>query len=162
LPPPEKPVEAAPKEPSNSEWEEAKNEVYGNRNGNLFLKDVVKAGGRVKFEEYDAHRVDELKENILKALKNASNIQNLQGEQTLTVVVSGGPANPPSRTIVARKGGGQSASLGRMEKDLTMRNGPGDDDTTMTVKVKKSDIDALAKNTLTQEEFAKRAKVAIY
>jgi hypothetical protein len=156
--PPDKAAETASKDQANSEWEEAKGELYGRFPP---PKEPSWDGGRVKFEEYDAQRVQELKDNVLKALRNASHIRNLKSDDSITVLITGGPINPNARTTVVRKGGGGNASYRVETKDAIIRPG-GDDDTTMTLKVKKSDVDAFSKGTISQEEFTKRAKIAVY
>jgi hypothetical protein len=165
--PPDKAADTPSKDQGNSEWEEAKGELYGRSTP---PREPSWDGGRVKFEEYDAQRVQELKDNVLKALRNASHIRNLKNDDAITVVITGGPVNPNMRNTVVRKGGGGASGAGggiggnsyRVEvKESNMRWGA-DDDTTMTIKVKKSDVDAFSKGSISQEEFTKRAKLAVY
>jgi hypothetical protein len=142
---------------SNSEWEKAKDEVYGRRGA---LDDV-----RVKTapsEEFNAQRVENLKEQIVSDLVNAKNIRNLRPDDYVTVVVlGGGPRGGiPGPGIPARsvRGGTRGGST----RTWTETAGETGAQSTMTLRVKKSDIDALAKSKLNTEDFQKTVSVQVY
>ncbi len=77
-----KATEEKPKDPTNSTWDEARQELYGGprRPASRPAKNKT---------EFDPKRVDELKDSLLEALKNASNIRALKEDEFVTVVVSG-------------------------------------------------------------------------
>ena len=152
LPPPQAEGQQEKTETS-SDWEEAKQEVFGQP-----------GGGHVtgtQSEPYDKERVGRLREGLLESLKNASNIRDLKPDDSITLCVFGGPGSgqPKSRTYVKR---GTGSSDGRYEAGVVGWAGGPARQTMMTIRVKKSDADAFAKGTLTPEEFRKRAQVASY
>src|SRR5947208_5062927 len=91
LPPPQKPEQTKDKSETDSTWEKAKRELYGQHDA------WSQVGSAFKFsmadgpeQEYDEKKVEDLKEGLLEALKNATNIRNLKSEETITVCVFGG------------------------------------------------------------------------
>jgi hypothetical protein len=162
LPPPEKAEPTKEKSETDSTWDEAKRELYGTADA------WSQAGTAFKFamageapEEYDEKKVDDLKEGLLDALKNATNIRNLKPDETITVCVFGGA----------------SASPGTVRKTKNRTSDPSDNDadallitdrrasargTIMTLRVKKADVDAFAKGKLNADEFRKKAAVTVY
>ena len=84
---------------ANSDWEDAKQELYGQH-----------GGGRVMAapsEPYDEERVNRLRDGLLESLKNATNIRGLKPDDSITVCVFGGPSSgqPKARTYVRRSTG---------------------------------------------------------
>src|SRR2546423_12469914 len=82
LPPPEKAEPTKEKSETNSTWEEAKQELYGQSDA------WAQVGKTLKFsmtpgrqQEYDKEKVDALKESLLEALKNTTNIRNLKADE---------------------------------------------------------------------------------
>lgn len=137
-----KPAEA----PKNSAWETARRELFGGENEEsevLFPPE--------RREEYDADRVEALKKDLLKALANASNFRRLDGDETVSAVVRSRTGSR-SQIVVFKSSDG-------VNKTQTNSN---DTDSTLTIRVKKSDADALASGSISEDEFRKRAKVAIY
>jgi len=138
---------------ANSDWEDAKQELYGQR-----------GGGRVMAapsEPYDEERVNRLKEGLLESLKNATNIRGLKPDDSITVCVFGGPSSgqPKAKAYVKRSTGSGEAGSWILESG---RVGGPMRQTIMTIRVKKSDVDAFAKGAMTLEVFRKRAHVVSY
>jgi hypothetical protein len=164
--PPEKPEPAKDKEETSSEWEEAKSELYGPRPGDASFGAWEAAHGlRSKTEEYDAQKVEDLKSSLLEALKNASHVRQLKGNETVTLVVMGSESARPEATITRKNSpvstpGAGSRSIGMAGPER--RKTGGGADTTLVIRVKKSDVDALAKGKLDLDEFRKRATVVVY
>ncbi len=152
LPPPKAEGEQEKPE-ANSDWEDAKQELYGQR-----------GGGRVMTapsEPYDEDRVNRLRDGLLESLKNATNIRGLKPDDSITVCVFGGPSSgqPKARTYFRRSTGSGGTMVGGTVSGWVgspMRQ------TIMTIRVKKSDADALAKGAMTLEAFRKRAHVVSY
>ena len=102
LPPPH--AEGQQEKPeANSDWEDAKQELYGQ-------------GGRGRVmaapsEPYDEERVNRLKEGLLESLKNATNIRGLKPDDSITVCVFGGPSSgqPKAKAYVRRSTGSGEA-----------------------------------------------------
>ena len=142
---------------TNSEWEKAKEEVYGRRGA---LEDRIKAG---QGEEFDAQRVESLQNQIITDLANAKNIRHLKPDEFVTVVVLGGGTRPTMTRSATRGGGGRGgASVGIEMRDLRTSGGNAGAQSTATLRAKKSDIDAFAKGKLSSEEFRKKVSFQVY
>jgi hypothetical protein len=163
-------------EPANSEWEKAREEVYGRGRG--------PGDGRFNMghgEEFVAQRVETLKSQLIEDLLNAKNIRNLKPDDSVTVVVLGGG---PSGGVIRRetrgaggRGGGVRgvAGAGIELREMRTPGGDGGAQSTMTLRVKKSDVDKFAKEKQAvdegsstkqldrlMEEFAKKVSVQSY
>lgn len=132
--------------PKNSAWESARRELFGRE-----IEEAEVVFPPERREEYDADRVETLKKNILKALANASNFRRLGGDETVTAVVRSRTGSR-SQVFMFRSHDG-------VGKTPTSSN---ETDSTMTIRIKKSDADDLTAGKITEDEFRKRAKVAIY
>jgi hypothetical protein len=173
--PAEKPNEDK-KEPSNSTWDEAKRELYGQSEG---YPDVNM--NRFPKEEYDPKRVEKLKDSLLEALKNAANIRGLKSDESVTVVVTShfSPHVGPARVLrgmqkngtaaggyggSGRFGGGGSGGGMAMNSFFVdgNTNAEGQGESVLTIRARKSDIDIFAKGKLTMDDFRKKASVLIY
>ncbi|PYK99120.1 MAG: hypothetical protein DME19_09865, partial [Verrucomicrobia bacterium] len=158
------------KSETDSTWEEAKRELYGQQDmysgvWNQYQKNFKAATTGFGRPEYDETKVEELKEGLLEALKNATNIRNLKPEETITVCVFGGASPAPGkakaaaktkRVTVAPDDEGNQVLLEDRE-DGTPAHG-----TIMTIRAKNSDADAFAKGKLNLDEFRKKASFTTY
>jgi len=164
LPPPEKPESTKEKSETDSTWEEAKQELYGQSDA------WAQAGKAFRFsmstgpqQEYDKDKIENLKESLLEALKNATNIRNLKADESITACVFGGVSVPSgkARAWVKRVPGSPDAD--RDEVVVTEHDdGPATRGTILTIRVKKSDADAFAKGKLSLDEFRKKASITTY
>jgi hypothetical protein len=141
------------KQDANSEWEDAKQELYGQRGDARFTT--------APSEPYDEERVNRLKDGLLESLKNATNIRGLKPDDSITVCVFGGPSSgqPKARTYFKRSTG---SSEGRSAVTVSGRVGSPMRRSIMTIRVKKSDADAFAKGAMTLDAFRKRAHIVSY
>lgn len=137
-----KPAEA----PKNSAWESARRELFGRE-----IEEAEVVFPPERREEYDAGRVEILKNNLLKALANANNFRRLNDDETVTAVVRS-RTNPRSQVFMFRSHDGVGKTPATSNET----------DTTMTIRIKKSDAEDLAAGKISEDEFRKRAKVAIY
>lgn len=145
------------KEETSSTWEEAKKELYGR-------DDARREGKRGHPDRkpgppYDAERVEEMKKSLIEAMKNATHIRGVKGDEYVTIVVQG-PAPERSGTRSIRVG-----PEGKFDMDVFAFAGPGGGSgarSVMTLRAKKSDIDAFAKNNSGADEFTKKVTVAVY
>lgn len=133
---PEKEQAAGP-----STWEEARQELYGGTSGTVDPTTGLPAPATPYFSR---ERVEHLQEALLDALKNASNIRGLKPDDSVTVCVLGGKLAGPNRPIDPATG------LPVIRTSV------------MTLRVKKAEVDALAKGKVSAEEFRKRAHVETY
>jgi len=174
-----------PKEPApaaDSDWEKAKKDLYGRDDTRPTETPFTSIGSK-----FDPDQVDELKQALLQALKNASNIRNLKPNDFIAVSVFGHPsATAPTRKSrssktpslsLAQSNDAPSASANRKTAvdagrvaeqkavgqarvyDLSRTSSQG---TVLTIRVRKSDVDAFAKNTLDFEAFQKKAEQHSY
>jgi hypothetical protein len=153
---------ATTKEPASSAWEEARSDLYGGRR-----REPMPRG-----EEFDEQKVERLKDSLLDALRNATHIRHLQPTETITVMVAGESARPErGRRVVAGFGGGGRGAGGGIgdfgNADVFKwaepgRPAPARGDSTLLVRVKKSDADAFAADKMGQDEFRKKATILAY
>jgi len=144
----------------DSEWERTRREIYGrdpdaSRSGSTFFKMVpgeIDMGGRARTARYDAQRVEDLKRDLLETLKNAANLLEVKADEAITVVVLGPKASNSDKSSSPKK---QDDSQHRSKRRTT--SPPPSGQTTMSVRIKKSDAEAFAKGTLNLEEFRSRA-----
>lgn len=108
-------------------------------------------------EPFDKDRVEALKQKLVSSLKHATNIRALRPEDWVTVVVTGarGPATTVRKAYV---GGGGAKEL------FVFQDGDGGSGEAgrarLTLRVRKSDIDALAQGKLTLESFPVKISIA--
>jgi hypothetical protein len=146
--------EGKEKPPGDSAWQEARQELYGQSGDD----DPVPYAG----EAYSAEKVNNLKDALLQALKDGTNIRNLKPDDSITVCVFGcasARSGLLKQQARSRMGGqGEMTLVGRtMGQDGAAPHG-----TVMTIRVKKADVDAFAKGNLNPDEFRKKASIAIY
>jgi hypothetical protein len=154
LPPPTKDEQSQTNSATSSEWEKAREELYGRRRGGSEFRLHATAN-----EEFDPERVDKLKQQLIEDLANATHIRGLKPDENVTIVVLGGP-----REVVTRReahGRGHGGRGARAEVDVATTT-DASAQSTLTLRARKSDIDALAKGKLKPEEFRKKTSAAIY
>jgi hypothetical protein len=163
LPPPEKSEEVKPKEPVSTEWDEAREELYGDRPAEGQFERAWLKSTRRKTEPYDPDKVEELKTSLLEALKNATHINDLKSDESITVVVLGGESARPKtpRAAGAARTGPRSGDAPRPDRD-NLRSVNPRGETAMTMQVKKSDVDSFAKGKMNLDEFRKHVKIFSY
>jgi hypothetical protein len=166
-------AEAKPaEEPDDSEWNRARRSVLG------FPEDArwVGSSGGVP---YEAERVDVLKKQLVAALKNASNMKEVKPDEYVTVTVFGSPAavngelprerrssssnsNGSTSSSSSSRDGGQPrlATVVERNKVTQLENARASSHgTVLTLRLKKSDIDAAGKDA---DALAKKAIVNTY
>ena len=163
--PQEKVAEEKPKEPGNSTWEQTRDELYGSHDSSGAMRHL----GHPKEPKikYDPDRVEELENTLLDAMKNASNIRALKDGETVTVVVTsaedGSAWSVQTGPFGYGSGGGGSANTyvwtGSSSSTSGVHKTHGG---TLTIRAKKSDIDAFFHGKLTLEDFRRKATIAVY
>lgn len=143
--PSEKPAEEKPV--GDSAWEDARQELYGQR-----------SQGAEPAEDYSPEKVDKLKDALFESLKNATNIRGLKPEEFVTIWVCGGTSSGRLRARAFKNN--QPGTLGgnfvATESIASARR------TVMTIRTSKAEIDAYSKGKLSPEEFQKHTRVTAY
>jgi hypothetical protein len=156
LPPPNRREPPKEKPAPDSAWESARQDLYGRPADPRFT-----GGGQ---PEYREEAVNQLCDTLLEALKNATNIRGLTADDSITVCVIGGGSSLPVAYAV-RPGNfsnGDPASVppppgyGGVQGSSSTRG------SIMTIKVKKSDVDAWSKGGMKLDDFRKHASITTY
>lgn len=154
----EKKVDSGP----DSEWDAARQELFGEGGGSArgLLGHIPDS--EAPAQKYDADKVTALQQTILSNLKHACNIRVLKPDDYVVVAVTSSPnrsnlkAWVTSQVNVAISG----------DKQLVARSGdssPGDGGrSTMTLRVKKSELESFSKGKLTLEALTKKASISVY
>jgi hypothetical protein len=160
--PPDETAATEPKEQTNSTWETAKRELYGPRGGTPFedwqAETIVKPR-----ESYNPKRVEKLKDSLVEALKNAANIRSLKDDEVVTVVVTSGESGPDTYVRKAMVDAGMVAGGGGGGGGQVEHGKPANHQkSTLTLRAKKSDIDAFARDKTNLDAFRKKVAIALY
>jgi|ERR1051326_1629391 hypothetical protein len=161
----------------DSAWDEARQELYGQR---IDGKRVY-----VRGEEYDERKVNRLKDALLEALRNATHIRGLKADDSVTICVSGGPSPADDESTERLRGDLENLHkllvelltrytdtyptvINTRERISALESQLADDQpkqprgTMLTVRAKKSDVDSFAKDKMSLEDFRRKAKVVSY
>jgi len=161
----------------DSDWEQTKMEIYGPRTSSRAW--VFGNSPDAPPVEYDADKVERLKNDLTEAMKNAANIRNVKPDEYVTVAVIGTESSPliatkrvkkvrPARSGADQNAGAEarSSGVGFFGDEGAITVAAGDQvvhrQTTLTVRVRKSDADAFAKDKLPLEEFRKKVSIQAY
>jgi hypothetical protein len=106
---------------------------------------------------YNTEKVEELKRTLTKSLKHAANIRGLKGDEWVTVVVKGS-----APAAVARITNAKRLADGKIITRLSKKNSGSSSPTFLTIRAKKSEIDAFSKKKLDDAEFRKRVQIITY
>lgn len=134
---------------TNSAWEEARQEILG-------VSPAVGNGMGAMAEPYSEEKVNHLKSALVNVLKNAANIRGLKPDEGVTICVFGA-----TKSVAAQAGqsiGSRSGDLGLFTRPF----GPQQKGTLMTIRAKRSDIEAFSKGQMNVDEFRKNVSIAIY
>jgi hypothetical protein len=170
LPPATKEQAPESKSESDSEWKRTHDELYSpqssssdfNFNFTPFESGtyVYSPGGPA--EEYDEDKVTELKENLTTALKNASHIRRLKGDDTVTVIVTGRNPGSSARVTARRSQNSFSSSSSVSSWSSTSRSGSQAPAARLIIRAKRSDIESFQKDKLSADDFRKKVTMFIY
>ncbi|MHC4655574.1 MAG: hypothetical protein ACYS91_11245 [Planctomycetota bacterium] len=157
---------------ADSVWNQAKQEIFRpspTRNTRAFDSTEI----------YDAEKVEELKSRLIKALKHAANVRNLKADELIILTVIGKGRSYVSTISgggVGGYGGGMSGytdsggsvksyrrTRGRYGKTTSVPGGIGvSASTVLTIRAKKSDVDAFAKGELDYDKFREKVQILTY
>lgn len=171
--PPQEKDKADPQTETDATWEQTRRELFGTDETVQVWSLGLAPGGTVpgtaqlwnvapgeSDAEYDADQVRDLKNQLILALKNATHIRDLKSEEYVTVMVTGSAPGADSQTvrhIVPR-------STGTRKLEVYAVGGPRNlaGNSTMTLRVKKADIDAFAKGAIDLPQFQQKVTVSVY
>ena len=154
-PPPAK-GDAKKEDPKGSSaWEEAREEVFGEPG----MAGMSPAAAE---DPYVEERVNRLKKSLLEAIKNAANIRDLKTDEGVTVCVLGTTKMQPGRVkAIGRSSGAKPPPVEFSWRGGAVEGAP-QHGTILSLRVKKSDIDAFAKGKMDLDEFRQKALSTIY
>jgi hypothetical protein len=143
------------REASNEEWEETRNELFGQKRR---VRRVTTAH-RLQYDETD---VQELKRELLDALKNAVNIRNLQPNDSVTIAVIG-PNEFEGEVLQIESIKGDEPrriTVPAFEtiEDTDVQAG---NESMMILSVQKKDLDEASQKNMSVDDFAKLVSVTV-
>jgi hypothetical protein len=185
--PPVSKGEGATDKTEDSVWEQTRREIYSGRDGMQVREFSFSGSGFGSSEPYDAQKVDDLKQELIEALKNAANIRQLKPAEWVTVVVNGtgisgsmsiskiptrseGGMSKSGSSSSSSSSGSSSATKSSGDYNSTVirakvhATGMGSNDrrgSTLTLRAKKSDVDAFAKGSQPLDEFRKKVQITV-
>jgi len=138
-----------------TEWDEARQELYAAGGGGWQI-DVGRliAPHLGTPEPYDEGKVEELKNSLIAALKNAVNIRKLKGDETVTVIVKSNQS-AAGRRFVSQSSGTTVASY-----SLARSPESGRQTSRLVLSAKRADIEAFSKNR-DMDQFRKKVSLVI-
>lgn len=148
-------------QPDNSVWEETRRELYERNEGGYSTgvdpftaaRYGLVSGSKERGVPFSAAKVEALKAALIEAAQNAANIRNLGADERV-VIVAQGPATPSVKNVEVNKRYGTE----RVRISAT-GGGP---QTTLVMRFKKADAEALATGKLNADEFTKKVEIAAY
>ncbi len=173
LPPAESPKEQQTQEDIDPLWEQTKREMYEPQGSRSSRSSRTRRGGGgindSSAVKYDADKVEELKRKLIKELKHAANIRNLQPDESIILTVTGKGYQPPAPAVVVIENKAKGPDDPDMEMlmlinqmEISQRSGSSAPPTVLTIRVKKSDVDAFSKGELNFEQFRQKAQIFTY
>jgi hypothetical protein len=157
LPMPEEPAEEVKKEDADQTWEQAKRELHSPGMTNVVIPHPKQFGKEMP--KYDKEKVESLKSNLIKTLKYASNIRALKSDEFAVAVVTSAGQNrggPVTQSVMVSTGG--KTLVNQSGQAEAQGSSPG----VLTIRAKKSDIDAYSKGEISLEQFSQKVNVLIY
>jgi len=145
------------KEDVDPVWQQMRQEIYEPQEGRRRREERPE-------EKYDAEKVENLKTNIIKALKHATNIRCLNPDESVVLTVTGSgdssTINLKAFTIATED---YERNVKIVTPNLTLTSLPRDLElscpTILVIRAKKSAIDAFAKGDLDLDQFRKRVQI---
>ncbi len=148
--------ETEPKEDKNAEWEEARRELHHPAESPTVFKWDQSFSAGVAAEEYDAQKVENLKNGLISALKNAVNIRKLKSDESVVIVVNGRSSASDTKVVTSRGSGRASSNVKIVTPSSPDRYG-----TQMILRARKSDLEAFQKDKLSLEDLRKKVTISV-
>ncbi len=151
IPSPKAEEKAAKKTKGDTEWDAAQRDLFDD--AEVTYEDTSSRNG------YKEEQVELLKKELISALKNATNIRGLRGEEFVNVAVFGQSTGARVKAVTLPGGaGGLAVTASAYSADLA-NAGKG---SVLTLRAKKSDIDAFAAGKLDAAAFKQKVAVTAY
>jgi hypothetical protein len=152
-PPPEAPQEKETEEEDTDPlWTQMRQEMYEPE------KVVRRRRGDRPEEKYDAEKVEDLKETLIKTLKHAANIRALKPDESVILTVIGKAGQPATSAIERLYEEDYSRYIVTTSRAGTGFSSP----TVLTIRAKKADIDAFAEGKLSFDQFTEKTQLLSY
>lgn len=137
-------------------WEKTKRRMYSRDK-------AFRRRHRRSDEEYEPEKVEILKKTLIRSLKHASNIRNLDPGDWVVVTVIGVAAESEEVRIMRELEFDDEKVIEHYEDLLEDEEEGGvSGPTVLTLRVKKSDVDAFSKGRTKFEQFSKQVKIVAY
>jgi hypothetical protein len=160
--PAEKKADSDAKDETSSEWEEARREIHrpAGQPFDMNIPPVASVNGS-PMEEYDADKVEDLKKDLVTALKNAAHIRSLKADETVTIVVTGRASTvkmaPRRSSSGSGSGRGVNSSTSRSVNSTSEARG-----TKLILRAQKSDLESFQKEKMSLDDLRKKVAVIVY
>jgi hypothetical protein len=149
-------------------WQETKQEIYTSKEVRATIAaspDNIVLDRALKYlhtqpsvlPEYDAEKVDELKRKLIKTLKHAANIRSLKPQDCVVLAVTG-TAQPVIITKIHVLKDDKAGKTISVTPTIHEPSSPLSS-AVLTIRVKKSDIDAFSKGELDFDKFRERTQI---
>lgn len=176
-PPAETPEEEKPEEGVDPVWQQARRKIFEpeRREGERYYRGRRRLSRTRPEEKYDAEKVEELKRKLIRALKHAANIRNLKPDEQVILSITGRGESGKVTTevkvipksgqilVVSKSGDRQQMKMyGTYEEahaDLSASQMGLYSPTVMTIRAKKSDVDAFSKGELDFDKFRRKVQI---
>ncbi len=165
--PPQPSQAKEPNEPGDkvdTTWQQAERELYAPP-GFGAGRSVAgrRSGGRRQRSQYDAGKVELLKKNLVETLKHAANIRTLKADESVVLTIVGRSINSGLRYYMGEpadsgwifKSGKWVPAAGAQKAVSHLSSPP----SVLTIRAKKSDIDAFSKGELNFDKFYERTQL---
>ena len=168
-PPPRSKEKEAKKteEPADPIWQQTKQEIFD---------PMIRTTRRISQpgEKYDAEQIEEVKKELVKSLKHAANIRNLKPDEWVILTVTGAGRQPnevfeygrlirpDDATGSAYPGGAFPGGYGSGGYGGSYRERGSPSAMVLTIRAKKSDVDAFAKGELDFDKFRQKVQILTY
>lgn len=138
---------------ADNDWEKTKREMAGGND-----PAVNWAEQEDEEEDFDAQKVEKMKTDVIDALKNAKNLRHLKPTDKIVVSIS---SNVGIETVGVPQLTMQSAGGARVVKNQIFMAHNAGPKHSLTISVKKADVDKFASGAMNTEEFRKQAQIVI-
>ncbi|MCL4180103.1 MAG: hypothetical protein KJ072_20440 [Verrucomicrobia bacterium] len=152
-----------------STWEQTRQELYGDPRPPEPILPIGWFGDpNTETLAYDADKVDRLRQNLIEAIRNASNMRQLTANESVTICVQGAPATPVLQvrresTIDKPDGTGRNVEVQqRYATVLTAGEKTDAHRAILTLQASKADIDRYARGDLSPDQFRELTQSQIY
>jgi len=149
------------KEDADPVWEQMKQEIFSPEEAIRYAPDRSE-------EKYDARKVKNLKSTLINALVHTANIRGLKPNEYVILTVTGSGVSSNIDKVVAITGTNQVVVHYKDNNVTKLLDSPSLSDlgisspTVLTIRAKKSYIDALAQNKIDYEEFEQKVQLISY